>query len=717
MARWRLGKEQLAIILDEYDRLELVRDSPTDYVIRYTDQTLSMAIVKLKYDSVSRKLTPTSFFVMESQDYDGYKARDSLAVYFDNKSVGDAALEITLMLSISLLSECVPKGDALRKTFFIAERAYFGVTRLVQSDATSTRSAIEFFTLCTKWGSWDVEFTEFTNVPEMFWQSVEDAGITVDLTRVSVPQVTVINEGAFENCSTLTTIVAPKARTLHSNAFKNCTALVDIALPVVEVHGTPFGLCHQLETISLNSAEIVSSNVFDGCTSVKTINIAACTEIKGAPADFGADLQALKSIRCTHATLAAAIAIIPTKEAKNIITWIRPSRVDGFPILKASAILRGVAGVLMPAVQLTLEGMFDPIESHDQFKTSILNKLEAGSAIPFMPSAIQVSLERSPITNTFFVFIAFLPESKITEVYNIVEAVNPEVKIVDATLPILIPADPAAMRSTISAIPETVLSIEVSTNEVVNKSAWHEVQKEFQSIWPLPHELSATPTALTRLDAVMTGDDDITKLVKGEIAELGGFSVDMGHIFPTRTNINIVYTADDPNDPTIVVEMIYNAKEGTLHIENFFWPPVDTKVKDSMRDYLGSVKGIGPPTSGKGRTLSGFAMELIKKIGDSLHVKLYTLQDGQRDDRPGQRNHSCYNAGRAKRFMRLGLPVAAKRVRDDCAFGLNYYWPWGFRYAQRQRVGVTDTADVLRITNAAFAPLPRSLSQLRPPNS
>ena len=95
-------------------------------------------------------------------------------------------------------------------------------------------------------------------------------------TKLNIPSeidgysVTRIYEGAFEDCTELTSITLPNSVTsIGSMAFYGCTALKSITIPdsVMSIGGDAFNGCTGLESITIpDSVMSVGENAFKGCT-------------------------------------------------------------------------------------------------------------------------------------------------------------------------------------------------------------------------------------------------------------------------------------------------------------------------------------------------------------------------------------------------------------------------------------------------------------------
>ena len=88
--------------------------------------------------------------------------------------------------------------------------------------------------------------------------------------------VTAIGEGAFEECSGLTSVTIPESVThIKNGAFMNCTGLTGIAIPnsVTAIGEGAFSECSGLTSVTIpESVTHIENSAFKNCTSLKTLN-------------------------------------------------------------------------------------------------------------------------------------------------------------------------------------------------------------------------------------------------------------------------------------------------------------------------------------------------------------------------------------------------------------------------------------------------------------
>ena len=86
-----------------------------------------------------------------------------------------------------------------------------------------------------------------------------------------------IDEGAFSNCSSLTSVIIPHTVTkIGAEAFSNCFALSTVVIPssVIQIESHAFENCYSIISLSLpNSVERIDNFAFYNCTALKSLSI------------------------------------------------------------------------------------------------------------------------------------------------------------------------------------------------------------------------------------------------------------------------------------------------------------------------------------------------------------------------------------------------------------------------------------------------------------
>lgn len=100
------------------------------------------------------------------------------------------------------------------------------------------------------------------------------------LTTIDIPNATSIDSGAFQNCSALTSVDLLNATSLGTSAFNSCSALTSANLPnVINTSSFEFASCSNLTSVNLPSATSIGEKTFFYCTSLASINISSATSI------------------------------------------------------------------------------------------------------------------------------------------------------------------------------------------------------------------------------------------------------------------------------------------------------------------------------------------------------------------------------------------------------------------------------------------------------
>jgi hypothetical protein len=89
--------------------------------------------------------------------------------------------------------------------------------------------------------------------------------------------VSVLNDGAFANCHSLTDITLPESVTkISSKMFMGCESLTDISIHsgITEIGSYAYKKCTSLETVTIdNSITKIGTRAFDSCVNLKSLNI------------------------------------------------------------------------------------------------------------------------------------------------------------------------------------------------------------------------------------------------------------------------------------------------------------------------------------------------------------------------------------------------------------------------------------------------------------
>ena len=151
------------------------------------------------------------------------------------------------------------------------------------------------------------------------------------LTSITIPNgVTSIGWNAFSDCTSLTSITIPDSVTsIGQNTFYDCTSLTNVVIPdsVTSIGNSAFSGCTSLTNVVIpNSVTVIERGAFCGCTSLSSIEIPdSVTEIRQ---DAFSGCKSLKEI------------VIP-----NSVTWIGYSAFSGCTSLTSVVIPDGVTSI------------------------------------------------------------------------------------------------------------------------------------------------------------------------------------------------------------------------------------------------------------------------------------------------------------------------------------------------------------------------------------
>lgn len=95
------------------------------------------------------------------------------------------------------------------------------------------------------------------------------------INSINFPDVTIIGEGSFGNCTSLNNVNIPNLLQIGKSAFARCGLLTTIDLPKVKTIGeNAFQFCSRLSTVNgLSNITSIPKNCFHSCHSLKTISI------------------------------------------------------------------------------------------------------------------------------------------------------------------------------------------------------------------------------------------------------------------------------------------------------------------------------------------------------------------------------------------------------------------------------------------------------------
>ena len=95
--------------------------------------------------------------------------------------------------------------------------------------------------------------------------------------KINEVEITTIDDGAFNGCTSLTSVSIPNSVTsIGHGAFYYCTALTSINIPnsVISIGNSIFEGCAALTSINIpNSVTSIGTSAFEDCTSLRSVNI------------------------------------------------------------------------------------------------------------------------------------------------------------------------------------------------------------------------------------------------------------------------------------------------------------------------------------------------------------------------------------------------------------------------------------------------------------
>ena len=117
------------------------------------------------------------------------------------------------------------------------------------------------------------------------------------LTSVEMPSVTAIGDSAFYYCDALTSVEMPSVTTIGDYAFMSCSALTSLSMPSVTTIGNNvFSFCHALTSLSMPSVTTIGRVAFYYCSALTSVDIPASVSMIGN--DAFSLCNALTSVYC-----------------------------------------------------------------------------------------------------------------------------------------------------------------------------------------------------------------------------------------------------------------------------------------------------------------------------------------------------------------------------------------------------------------------------------
>lgn len=118
--------------------------------------------------------------------------------------------------------------------------------------------------------------------------------------NVSFPNATIIGDGAFDRCASLSSIDLPNATSIGVEAFYYCTALSSVNLPRATAIGNyAFYSCFTLSNIDLPAATSIGKAAFCNCPALTSIDLPNATTIGNYAFQ---ECTALSSVELPNAT-------------------------------------------------------------------------------------------------------------------------------------------------------------------------------------------------------------------------------------------------------------------------------------------------------------------------------------------------------------------------------------------------------------------------------
>ena len=163
----------------------------------------------------------------------------------------------TLLKKLCLAAVCLLAANTATAYDFEYEGCYFNI--LSETDKTCEITY-------EKWGIETPTYSGDLVIPELV---KDDEGI--------IYKVTTIGEGAFYNCTSLTSVTIPESvTTIDLNAFQYCTSLTSVTIPesVMSIGDGAFYGCTSLNSVTIpESVTTIGMGAFHMCTSLTSVTI------------------------------------------------------------------------------------------------------------------------------------------------------------------------------------------------------------------------------------------------------------------------------------------------------------------------------------------------------------------------------------------------------------------------------------------------------------
>lgn len=144
------------------------------------------------------------------------------------------------------------------------------------------------------------------------------------LTNVELPSAEIIGENTFYGCSSLVSIELPYAQTIYHNSFEGCEALRYVSMPYAQSIGKETFLgCNSLETVDLPHVREIGIRAFKDCRSLYFIDFPEATSIRSEA--FGGCVS-LETVDLPEATSIGREAFLNCQSLENISF----TKIEGF---------------------------------------------------------------------------------------------------------------------------------------------------------------------------------------------------------------------------------------------------------------------------------------------------------------------------------------------------------------------------------------------------